>query len=145
MNDLSGLILLGLRFGLAVVLYAFLGWSILIIWREFHMLAQSTRDKQIPPIELIFEAQAGQSEEKRFYLPEFFIGRDPICECLFEDETISSKHARISYHQNQWWIEDLDSSNGTFLNDQPVTLPTVLAENDQLRCGQIEFSISFGN
>lgn len=145
MNDLSGFILLGLRFSLAVVLYAFLGWSILIIWREFRLLAQSTRDKQIPPIELKFEAQAGQPEEKRFYLPEFFIGRDPVCDCLLEDETISSKHARIFYRQNQWWVEDLDSSNGTFLNEQPVTLPTVLADNDQLRCGQVDFKISFGN
>ena len=145
MNDLSGFILLGLRFGLAVVLYAFLGWSILIIWREFRLLTQSTRNKQIPPIELIFEVLDGQPEEKRFYLPEFFIGRDPICECLMEDETVSSKHARISHRQNQWWVEDLDSSNGTFLNGQPVTLPTVLADNDQLRCGQVEFKISFGN
>ncbi len=145
MNNLSGFILLGLRFSLAVVLYAFLGWSILIIWREFRLLVESTRDKQIPPIELKIKPQAGELEEKRFYLPEFFIGRDPICECLLEDETVSSKHARISYRQNQWWVEDLDSSNGTFLNSQPVTLPTVLADNDQLRCGQVDFKISFGN
>jgi pSer/pThr/pTyr-binding forkhead associated (FHA) protein len=109
------------------------------------LLVESTRDKQIPPIELKFKPQAGELEEKRFYLPEFFIGRDPVCECLLEDETVSSKHARISYRQNQWWVEDLDSSNGTFLNSQPVTLPTVLADNDQLRCGQVDFKISFGN
>jgi pSer/pThr/pTyr-binding forkhead associated (FHA) protein len=145
MNDLSGLLLLSLRFGLAIVLYAFLGWSILILWREFRQLAHSMRDQQIPNIHLSTKRSPDQPDQMKFNFPQIIIGRDPACDYYLDNETVSSKHIRLYYQRNQWWVEDLDSSNGTFLNDQPVIIPTVLTENDKLRCGQVEIKIAFSN
>jgi pSer/pThr/pTyr-binding forkhead associated (FHA) protein len=142
MSDQSGLVLLVLRFGSALLLYAFLAWSLLIIWRD--LMAQSHQIiTRLPPAILL--SYEDQDTQLRFSLPQVYLGRDPICECHLEDETVSSKHARLSFRQNQWWIEDLDSHNGTFLNEQKLEIPTALAEGDQIRCGGVVFNVWFDN
>jgi pSer/pThr/pTyr-binding forkhead associated (FHA) protein len=55
----------------------------------------------------------------------------------FGDDTVSARHARLSYHHNQWWVEDLQSRNGTYLNDERVSVPTVIVSGDELRYGQV--------
>lgn len=142
MNDLSGFFLLSLRFGSAMVLYAFLGWSIYILWRELRQLTQSTKSLQIPPIHLSATRHADLPEKMSFAYPQIFIGRDPACEFYLDNETVSSRHVRLFFQKNQWWVEDLGSSNGSFLNEQTIVIPTVLTDNDQLRCGQALINIS---
>jgi pSer/pThr/pTyr-binding forkhead associated (FHA) protein len=145
MSDISGALLLGLRFSLAIVLYAFLGWSILTIWRELKQLAISTSNRQIPAIYLTAVQNTKQLDKMKFNFPQIYIGRDPSCEFYLDNSTVSSKHSRIYYHLDQWWIEDLKSSNGTTINDQPVVIPTVLTDNDILRCGEVEINVAFSN
>ncbi|MCL1899757.1 MAG: FHA domain-containing protein [Promicromonosporaceae bacterium] len=48
------------------------------------------------------------------------IGRQPGCTLVLEDDYASSRHARIFPQDDQWYLEDLNSTNGTFLDDQPV-------------------------
>ena len=143
MDDLSGFILLSFRIGSVVVLYAFLGWSIYILWQELRQTTPLTKSFQIPPIHLSAKRQPNLPEDMSFTYPQIFIGRDPACEFYLENETVSSKHLRLFFHQNQWWAEDLGSSNGSFLNEQIIAIPTVLTDNDQLRCGQVKIHISF--
>ncbi len=145
MSDISGVLLLSLRFGLAIVLYTFLGWSILTIWRELRQQAISTSNQQIPAITLTATQNSKQLDKMKSNFPQIFIGRDPSCEFYLNNPTISSKHCKIYYHHDQWWIEDLKSSNGTILNNQPVAIPTVLTDNDQIRCGEVEINITFSN
>ncbi len=138
MTDLPGLILLILRLGLVAVLYAFLAWSLILIWRDLRQHSQHLFIRHMPPLLFKFD---GDAEDLRFTLPRIFIGRDPICECYLPDETISSKHAVLNYRQGQWWLEDLGSSNGTLLNDKALTDATVLTNGDTVQCGQVSFSI----
>ncbi|MBK6645972.1 MAG: FHA domain-containing protein [Anaerolineales bacterium] len=58
------------------------------------------------------------------------------------NDTVSARHAHLIYHHNQWWIEDLASTNGTKLNDTPVSIPTVITSGDELQCGGISLSVS---
>ena len=37
----------------------------------------------------------------------------------------------------QWWLEDLKSTNGTFLNEEKLDTPTVIVTGDEIRCGQV--------
>ena len=69
------------------------------------------------------------------------MGRDPASDLYIEDKTISARHAKLSYHHGQWWVEDLRSTNGTFLNDEPVQEPLVLASGDRLRFGQVQWQV----
>ncbi len=69
------------------------------------------------------------------------IGRSPNSDYPIANETVSARHARLSYHHNQWWVEDLNSTNGTYLNDERLTFPTVIISGDDLRCGRVNLSI----
>jgi pSer/pThr/pTyr-binding forkhead associated (FHA) protein len=140
MNEPSGWIFLGLRFGLALSLYAFLAVTIVIVWKEMQQQAKLSIQKTIPPIQLVNKNDDGNVQQ--ISLSTILIGRDPMCEYSITNETVSSKHARIFFDKGQWWVEDLDSSNGTFLNEHPVEIKTVLTSGDQLRFGQVEIKIS---
>jgi signal transduction histidine kinase/pSer/pThr/pTyr-binding forkhead associated (FHA) protein len=52
------------------------------------------------------------------------------------DSTVSRRHARLSQDDGHWFIEDLGSANGTFLNSARITRPARLHVGDQIRCGQ---------
>jgi pSer/pThr/pTyr-binding forkhead associated (FHA) protein len=67
------------------------------------------------------------------------LGRGDV-EIKLEDPFASSRHARISCQGHVAVIEDLGSTNGTYLNDQPLTGPQPLHEGDQIRIGDSEFS-----
>jgi pSer/pThr/pTyr-binding forkhead associated (FHA) protein len=66
---------------------------------------------------------------------EVFIGRSHECVIRIEDGLTSRRHARIFESGERYWIEDLGSANGTFVNEVRVAQPVSLAENDVLRCG----------
>lgn len=52
----------------------------------------------------------------------WIIGRDAACELCLEDSVTSRRHAQLSRDpQGQFWIQDLQSKNGTLVNDRPVT------------------------
>jgi len=137
---MSGVILLILRFLFVIALYVFLGWSLLILWRDLRQQREILASQKTPTIGLKNEDE-NVTEAVRFKGIEVTIGRDPACEYRLLSEKVSANHARLSFHHNQWWIEDLHSTNGTHLNNDPVTAPTVVTNGDQVRCGDIRMTI----
>lgn len=63
------------------------------------------------------------------------LGRGRDNQVVIPDPFASSEHARIFKRDGQFWLEDLNSSNGTFLNETRVKKPTVLADGDRIRIG----------
>ena len=55
------------------------------------------------------------------------------------DAVVSRRHAELSYRDGQWAIRDLESSNGTFVNELRVQGSTLLVGKDQIRCGATVF------
>jgi pSer/pThr/pTyr-binding forkhead associated (FHA) protein len=64
------------------------------------------------------------------------IGRAPSCTLVLDDDYSSSRHARIFPSGDQWILEDLGSTNGTFIGNQRVSSPTPLSPGTQVRIGQ---------
>jgi pSer/pThr/pTyr-binding forkhead associated (FHA) protein len=64
------------------------------------------------------------------------IGRASTCDIRPSDNYISQLHAKISDRNGSWVIEDLGSTNGTYLNQRKVTIPTELAPGDRIRVGK---------
>jgi adenylate cyclase len=70
------------------------------------------------------------------------IGRDQSCAVVLKDDVVSRRHAMVQFTENaEYYLIDLGSRNGTFLNDGRVSVPSVLANGDQIRIGvyQLEF------
>ena len=63
------------------------------------------------------------------------IGRSRDCEIVLEDAGISRHHAELRPHEDGWTIEDLGSTNGTYLNRRKVTGATVIHRGDQIQVG----------
>lgn len=137
---MSAVLFFVLRIGLAVSLYAFLGWVVYTLWRSLQHQTSLLSDRHPIPIQLS-RVDSGEPTSKRFTEGLLTIGRDPGCDLSLADNTVSAHHARLSFQQGQWWVEDLHSTNGTFINDEQVTTPMVVTEGDKLRCGQITLTI----
>jgi hypothetical protein len=73
-------------------------------------------------------------EDQRTYEigEEIIIGREPPSNPVFTIPTISKRHFRIYRQGPGYFIEDLRSTNGTYLNGNPLTQPQPLAENDEI-------------
>ena len=66
---------------------------------------------------------------------EMIIGRDSGCDLVFTLQAISRRHARLFFQNGEYFIEDLGSSNGTFVNRQRLSAPHQLQDGDQLHLG----------
>jgi hypothetical protein len=140
---MSGPVLLILRVVLAVSLYAFLGLAFYLVWRDLREQVQISASRK-PQTLTLCRHVGNEILTLSFYLAEIIIGRDPACDFILEDSTVSAQHTRLLFRQGHWWVEDLRSTNGTYLNQEPVTSPLVVTSGDDLRCGQITLSISLG-
>jgi hypothetical protein len=60
------------------------------------------------------------------------IGRSDDCHVVVDDRQASRHHARITQTEDGYVLEDLASKNGTFLNGQPLTVPAVLKDGDEI-------------
>ena len=63
------------------------------------------------------------------------VGRAIECDLRLEDTYVSQQHARIFGKNGSWYVEDLGSTNGTFVNEQRLAAPAMLAPGDRIRVG----------
>lgn len=64
----------------------------------------------------------------------YSIGRSPKCDFVIDDHNISRIHAWIEFVNNQWYMKDHDSTNGTFINEEKIS-KVLLVHGDQVRIG----------
>ena len=139
---MSGPIVLALRLLTALALYGFLGWVLYYLYREVQRQSFTLANRRVPGISILIRYGSHTSTLKHFAQPEITLGRDPGCDVPLADDTASARHAQLVYHHGQWWLEDLASTNGTFLNDLPITMPTVITSGDEIKCGDTRLGIS---
>ncbi|ADE14385.1 Stage II sporulation E family protein [Nitrosococcus halophilus Nc 4] len=65
------------------------------------------------------------------------LGRHSDCSIVFDDKTVSRHHAQILQIDQKYYLEDLNSSNGTYVNGQQIQGRHRLQENDQVTMGDI--------
>ena len=64
------------------------------------------------------------------------IGRNPECALVLEDDFASGRHARIFHRDDAWFVEDLGSTNGTFVGTERLTGPVRVEAGSTLRIGK---------
>jgi pSer/pThr/pTyr-binding forkhead associated (FHA) protein len=139
---MSGSIVLALRLLATFALYGFLAWAFIFLYREIQRQGMTLSNRRVPGISIMIKSPGGKGALRYFNQAEITIGRDPGCDIPLADETVSARHAHLTFHHNQWWLEDLDSTNGTRLNGLPVETPTVITSGDEIQCGGIALDVS---
>src|SRR5688572_27385298 len=86
---------------------------------------------------LVLQILQGPDRGKKFELPAHepqLIGRSS--EALpITDSTVSRRHAELTPDDGRWYLRDLESANGTFVNGQRIKERVLLSPGDQIRCG----------
>src|SRR3989338_1304597 len=72
---------------------------------------------------------------------ELIAGRDPACSIVLDKGQASRQHARFSPADEGILVEDLSSTNGTFVKDQRISEPTLLKAGDEVRIGPARFTV----
>lgn len=141
---MSGIVLLILRLLMVIALYAFLGWAVYTLWRDMKRQSDLIEARKIPAINVQVEME-DQIGSHSYSVSELVIGRDQTCDLVLDANTVSAEHARLSYHHQNWWLEDLGSRNGTYLNLERVTTAAILVSGDELQIGQVLIKISIND
>lgn len=151
----------GLKFGFLIVLYLFLMWVAWSAMRDLRRGRGGVVESDRPPAldatgmydaasspgeldgfepRLLVERAIGHEAGVAYDLTEgATLGRGDV-EIRLDDPFASSRHARISREGHVVVIEDLGSTNGTYLNEEPLSGPQPLHDGDRIRIGDCEFS-----
>jgi hypothetical protein len=95
-------------------------------------------EKRKPPVVGWFVAMSGdqKGEDFRLHDGKNTVGSASDSQVTLRDNTVSGQHASIRYEDGKFLLTDLDSSNGTFLNDRKVVREE-LKDNDEIRFGEV--------
>jgi Inner membrane component of T3SS, cytoplasmic domain len=85
-----------------------------------------------------FVAMSGEQKGEDFRLHEGknTVGSAADSQIVFRDGTVSGQHASVRFEDGKFTVTDLDSSNGTFLNDKKIAREE-LNDNDMIRFGEV--------
>lgn len=154
-----------LKFGFLAVLYLFLLWVARSARRDLRgagPAAGTAGRAAVPPADatglhsasalgsadvavraprLVVERAPGHDPGMIYDLDgDLVLGRGERAEIRLEDPFASSRHARVYEQGNIVVIEDLDSTNGTYLNEELLQTPRPLHPGDRVRIGESEFA-----
>lgn len=144
-------VLLGLKVGFLILLYLF-------IWRIVRSVA---KDLRLPQESFVLGPQQAAAAglgrthtgllvvlaspalepgtERELDSTAVTLGRAPENDLVLDsDEFASVQHARIEPRRDGVWVQDLDSTNGTFVNGVKLTRPRKLASGDVIRVGETD-------
>ncbi|MEM9950656.1 MAG: FHA domain-containing protein [Chloroflexota bacterium] len=139
-------ILFVLRLISAIVLLVILGAFFVVLWRDYSSVATHTHVQKriygqlvsLIQVDDMF-APTGETHPLR---PLTSIGRAPTNVIVIKDDFASSEHAQVALKNGRWWLEDRNSRNGTLLNGERLSTPTIVTEGDIVSIGNSHFKIT---
>lgn len=145
-------VLLALKAAFIVLLYVFIWRVVRAVSREMRApqesvelapLAEQRHEKRAPrPGALVVLSSPDLSENERLELAHepLTVGRGPLNDLqLIADEFASGRHALFDPRRDGVWLEDLGSTNGTFVNGVRLTSSRRLTPGDIVRIGETDF------
>ena len=135
---------------LLLLIYLFFFRVLRAVWvgvrpaREMAPRRTRTRATQTQrsPTALVVRTPETQAGTRHQFGDELTLGRAAGCDITIDDSYASQIHARVFQRDDHFLLEDLGSTNGTYLNRQHVTTATVLKPGDQIQVGSTVFEVS---
>lgn len=137
------ILLLALRVLMAILLYAFLATVLVMLWRDLRQ-ATISREAARPGGQLVVLHAADEALAAGIAFPlqpVTSIGRSPTNTIPVPDTYASAQHTLLTLREGQWWLEDLDSRNGTLLNGVRISGPTVVSAGDVVGVGRTQLKL----
>lgn len=142
------LFILALRIAGAVLLYLFVLGAVAVIWRDWRAAArqvQEARRSSVVPLGRLVVIDGGRTDlasGQSFPLSVTTgMGRSSSNTVIVDDPFASSEHALLVRRGERWWLEDLASRNGTFLNGDRLAAPAIVATGDEVGIGGVRLRI----
>lgn len=135
------LVLWGFRLLFLLLLYLFLARVIRALLRDLRAAARETVDR--PGRLVVLELPSGEPEAGRSFGLDVItpLGRDVNNAIVIDDPFASAEHAVLTYRGRSWFLEDLDSTNGSFINGQAIDGVAALSFGDEVQIGQVRFRL----
>lgn len=92
---------------------------------------------------VVLNAGKSQGQTIPINLAQFIIGRDPQCNLRPASAVISKRHCAVLVKNDQVFVRDFESTNGTFVNDIPVKGEHPIQHEDVLKVGPLMFRVVF--
>lgn len=134
--------LLYFRLAFLALFYVFL-WALTRSARQA-FARPAERAEAIPPLTLVVlqPARSQLAEGARLRVASgAILGRDTDMPVAVREDTVSAQHARFTYRRRSWHVEDLKSSNGTFVNGRPLKGQAQLSGGEHLQTGHVVFQV----
>jgi len=123
----------------AVILLAFLAVIAWLIYQDLRLVARAAAAQERP--HGILRRLDGEASAVFPLAPVTSIGRAPGNTIVLEDDYVSNEHALLMLRGQQWWVEDLNSRNGTLLNGERLHAPTIISAGDVLTIGSSQLKL----
>lgn len=144
------------QLALTILKYIFLALIFLFLARAVRAMYLEINGPRAPrtpgaPAQATAAARGGRTPDKMVLLAtgtdkqrsfdlgdELIVGRSAKCHVVINDTYASQVHSRVFRRNGQFFIEDMGSTNGTYLNNQKVVSPTPVNRGDRARIGHTE-------
>lgn len=155
---MSSLVLVALKVGFLVLMWLFILFVVntirvdlfgrhvsaeeLVAANEKPSLRRQTRGSSTPTkITITTGRAAGASAPLPSGNDEIMLGRTSAADLDVDDDYASSRHARVWRDEQGWVVEDLLSTNGTYVNGQKISQPTRIGVGDVVRIGRSQMQL----
>ena len=99
------------------------------------------RGRRATPTKLVVTAGALTGTSVTLSDVAITLGRAPDSTVVLDDDYASNRHARVYPHNGEWLVEDLGSTNGTYLDRQKLQGPTPVPIGTPIRIGKTAFEL----
>jgi pimeloyl-ACP methyl ester carboxylesterase len=128
----------GMPLAVAIILVAVLGLAVYVVVTTNRRARPATASAGEASLAYVSGGAAGT---RVFLHDNYIIGRGRACDLQLSERAVSRQHARLRYSNGEWYIQDMGSDGGVFLNGQKVSAAR-LTPGDRVRIGASEFEFT---
>jgi pSer/pThr/pTyr-binding forkhead associated (FHA) protein len=133
-----------LRLSFLALIYLFLFAVVRVLLRD---LRAASRERSIEAGRLIVVASpSGEPPSGAVFALDAVttLGRDVNNAIVVEDQFASAEHCVLTFRGRAWYVEDLESTNGTYLNGAQIKGTSSVGYGDELQVGEVRFRLERG-